>query len=90
MFQSEEFTKLLGEVVRAGLLFKKQFDELSDEIVGLTNLPTKADMDEIYHNIYDLKKEVRQQRRAIHDLERRLGVHGLEASPTGSDGATDA
>ena len=90
MFQSEEFTKLLGEVVRAGLLFKKQFDELSDEIVGLTNLPTKAEMDEIYRSIYDLKKEVRQQRRAIHDLEQRLGVHALEATLTGSDGATDA
>ena len=89
MFQSEEFTKLLGEVVREGLLFKKQFDELSDEIIGLTNLPTKAEMDEVYRSIYELKREVRQQRRAIQELEKRLGAQALEASPTGSDGAAE-
>lgn len=74
MFRSEEFTRLLGEVVRAGLLFKKQFDELSDEIIGLTNLPTKKEMDEVYRSMYELKKEVRSQKRAIQELERRLAV----------------
>jgi class III poly(R)-hydroxyalkanoic acid synthase PhaE subunit len=72
MFRSEEFTRLLGEVVRAGLLFKKQFDELSDEIIGLTNLPTKKEMDEVYRSMYELRKEIRQHTRAIQDLERRL------------------
>ena len=81
MFRSEEFTRLLGEVVRAGLLFKKQFDELSDEIVGLTNLPTKKEMDEVYRSMYELKKEIRSQKRAIQELERRLAV---EVSQAGS------
>jgi class III poly(R)-hydroxyalkanoic acid synthase PhaE subunit len=81
MFRSEEFTRLLGEVVRAGLLFKKQFDELSDEIVGLTNLPTKKEMDEVYRSMYELKKEIRSQKRAIQELERRLAV---EVSQPGS------
>jgi class III poly(R)-hydroxyalkanoic acid synthase PhaE subunit len=74
MFMSEEFTKLLGEVLRQGLLFKKQLDNLSDEIIKFTNLPTKQDMDEIYRTIYDLRKEVRWQRRAIRDLEQHLGA----------------
>lgn len=74
MFGSEEFTKLLGEVLRQGLLFKKQLDDLSDEIIQFTNLPTKQDMDEIYRTIYDLRKEVRWQRRAIRDLEQHLGT----------------
>jgi class III poly(R)-hydroxyalkanoic acid synthase PhaE subunit len=83
MFRSEEFTRLLGEVVRAGLLFKKQFDELSDEIIGLTNLPTKKEMDEVYRSVYELKKEVRQHTRAIQDLEGRLGVQVSRAVPSG-------
>jgi class III poly(R)-hydroxyalkanoic acid synthase PhaE subunit len=87
MFQSEEFTRLLGEVVRAGLQFKKQVDELSDEIIGLTNLPTKGEMDEIYQTMYELKKEVRQQRKAIQDLERRLDGQASRAGSTAPDGA---
>jgi len=72
MFGSEEFTKLMGEVLRQGLLFRKQLDDLSDEIIKFTNLPTKQDMDEIYRAIYDLRKEVRWQRRAIRDLEQHV------------------
>jgi len=74
MFGSQEFTRLLGEVLRQGLLFKKQLDNLSDEIIKSTNLPTKQDMDEIYRTIYDLRKEVRWQKRAIRDLEQHLGA----------------
>lgn len=74
MFRSEEFTKLLGEVLREGLLLKKQLDELSDEIVQFTNLPTKQEMDEVYRTIYDLRKEVRWQRRALRALEEQLGT----------------
>ncbi len=79
MFRSEEFTRLLGETLRQGLLFKKQLDDLSDEITKFTNLPTKQDMDEIYRTIYELRKEVRWQRRAVRDLERRLGTVGAKA-----------
>lgn len=71
MLGSEDFTKLLGEVLRQGLIFKKQLDDLSDQIIRFTNLPTKRDMDEIYRTIYELKKEVRTQRRSIKDLEQR-------------------
>jgi class III poly(R)-hydroxyalkanoic acid synthase PhaE subunit len=74
MFTSEEFTKLLGEVLRQGLLFKKQLDNLSDEIIKFTNLPTKRDMDEIYRTIYDLRKEVRWQKRALREVKQQLGL----------------
>jgi class III poly(R)-hydroxyalkanoic acid synthase PhaE subunit len=83
MFRSEEFTRLLGEVVRAGLLFKKEFDALSDEIIGLTNLPNKKEMDEVYRSMYELKKEVRRHTRTIQELERRLGVQVSRAVPSG-------
>ena len=72
MLGSEDFTKLLGEVLRQGLIFKKQLDDLSDQIIRFTNLPTKQDMDEIYKTIYELKKEVRSQRRSIKNLEQLL------------------
>jgi hypothetical protein len=69
----------LYELTR-GLLFRKQLDDLSDQIIKFTNLPTKQDMDEIYRTIYDLRKEVRWQRRAIRDLEQQLGTTAAKPS----------
>ena len=82
LFQSEAFTKLLGEALRQGLLYKKQFDDLTDEVIGFTNLPTKREMDEVYRSIYELRKEVRWQRRAIKELEAHLGIQATGPSPT--------
>jgi len=72
MLGSEDFTELLGEVLQQGLTFKKHLDDLSDQFMRFTNLPTKQDMDEIYKTIYELKKEVRSQKQSIKDLEHRL------------------
>jgi class III poly(R)-hydroxyalkanoic acid synthase PhaE subunit len=70
MFQSEEFTKLLGEVLQHGLFFRKYVDELTDELVKFTSLPSKKDMDDLYRSIHELKKEVRLQKKKINELEK--------------------
>jgi len=72
MFQSEEFTKLLGEVLQYGLLFRKYVDELTDELVKFTSLPSKKDMDDLYRSIHELKKETRLQKKKIIQLEKQL------------------
>jgi hypothetical protein len=74
LFMTKEFTGMLREVLRRGLLFRKWLDDFTDSILKLTNLPTKKDMDEIYHAIYDLRKEVRWQARAIREIEQHLGI----------------
>ena len=70
LFLSPEFIHLLKEVLSRGLLFKKWLDEIYDKLVEATPLPSKKDMDEVYKAIYDLKKEVRWQRRAIEQLKK--------------------
>jgi len=75
LFRSEEFVKLSRDVTSRGLLFRKWVDDLFEQILKFTSLPSKRDMDEIYQSLYDLKKEVRNQKRAIRDFERRLGVN---------------
>ncbi len=69
LFMSPEFTNMLRQVLDRGLLFRKWMDAFTDKMLEITNIPTKKDMDEIYKALYELKKEVRWQRRAIKDLE---------------------
>jgi hypothetical protein len=72
--------------LRRGLLFRKWFDDLTDSILKLTNLPTKKDMDEIYHALYDLRKEIRWQARAIREIEQHLGIEVKKPSLGGDSG----
>jgi len=69
LFLAPEFINLLREVLTRGLLFRKWMDELYDKVIEPTPLPNRKDMDEIYQTIYELKKEVRWQRRAINELK---------------------
>jgi hypothetical protein len=39
-------------------------------------------MDEIYRSLYDLKKEVRAQKRVIKDMESHLGVNASKHNPS--------
>lgn len=86
LFLTKEFTGMLREVLRRGLLFRKWFDDLTDSILKLTNLPTKKDMDEIYHALYDLRKEIRWQARAIREIEQHLGIEVKKPSLGGDSG----
>jgi class III poly(R)-hydroxyalkanoic acid synthase PhaE subunit len=74
LFRSEEFSKLTLDVNRRGLQFRKWIDDVFEQILKFTSLPSKKDMDEIYRSLYDLKKEVRAQKRAMKNIEKRLGV----------------
>jgi polyhydroxyalkanoate synthase subunit PhaE len=82
LFRSEEFSKLSRDVNSRGLLFRKWIDDVFEQILKFTSLPSKKDMDEIYRSLYDLKKEVRNQKRAMKDVERRLGVNTSKRNPS--------
>jgi class III poly(R)-hydroxyalkanoic acid synthase PhaE subunit len=84
-FVTPEFIGLLQEVLRRGLLFRKWFDDLTGELFQMINIPTKADMDEIYQALYELRKEVRWQRREIAELEKKVGVEVKKPRPRGGE-----
>jgi hypothetical protein len=81
LLRSEEFTTMAKEMLSRGLLFRKWFDELTDHVLRFTNIPGKKDMDEIYKTIHDLKREVRNQKRAIRDLEKRAAAKSRKKKP---------
>ena len=53
-----------------------------EHILKFTSLPSKKDMDEIYRTLYDLKKEVRNQKRAMKDIEKHLGINTSKRNPS--------
>ena len=73
LFMSEEFARLFQEVVTQGMHYKKWSDDLWDQYIKFTNLPSKSDMDEIYLAIYEIKKDLRKLKKAVSTLEAKSG-----------------
>ncbi len=60
LFQSDEYSKLMTEVSSLQLKIKKDMDSQMEKMF-FVNLPvaTRSEMDEVYKNLYDLKKMYR-------------------------------
>ncbi len=69
LFGTEDFAKLLSQVVDAGVVFKKNQDLLMEEFLKQMPVPLKSEMNDLYKTLYDLKKEVRNLKRRITSLE---------------------
>ncbi len=72
LFRTEEFGKLLGQIVDRGMQFRKAYHEFLEEVMKQLDLPvpTRSEMDNLYKTVYQLKKTVRQQAREIEELKK--------------------
>lgn len=60
LFESDEYSKLMTEVNSLQLKIKQQIDTQMEKMFFIhMPLATRSEMDEVYKNIYDLKKMVR-------------------------------
>jgi len=79
--RSKEFVDLAKQMVEQGLLLRKEFDEISDHVLKFTNFPSKKDMDEIYLAIYETKRDLREARKRVTELEKHLAMQKAAPSP---------
>jgi hypothetical protein len=64
------------------LLLRKELDEISDHVLKFTNFPSKKDMDEIYLAIYETKRDLREARRRVTELERQVAIRKAAPNPS--------
>jgi len=80
--RSKEFVDLAKQMVEQGLLLRKELDEISDHVLKFTNFPSKKDMDEIYLAIYETKRDLREARRRVTELERQVAMQKAAPNPS--------
>ncbi|QEK12936.1 hypothetical protein FQB35_11705 [Crassaminicella thermophila] len=76
LFQTDDFSSLLAQVVDASVVFKKNYDKLLEQQLAFLPFPTKTDMNSLYKTVYELKKSVRKTRKELNELEKRLKEKG--------------
>lgn len=69
LFRTEDFAKLMGQVVDAGLNFKKNLDKTMEKQLDFLPFPKKADMDSLYKTVNDMRREIRTLRKEVNSLK---------------------
>jgi class III poly(R)-hydroxyalkanoic acid synthase PhaE subunit len=80
--RSREFVDLAKQMVEQGLLLRRELDEISDHFLKFTNFPSKKDMDEIYLAIYETKRDLREARKRVMDLEKQVAMRKAAPNPS--------
>jgi class III poly(R)-hydroxyalkanoic acid synthase PhaE subunit len=65
LFATPEFSKLLAQVLEAGVNFKKEYDNFLEKQLKFLPYPSKTDMDSVYKTLDTLKREVRALKKEI-------------------------
>lgn len=68
LFRTEEFSRLLGELVGRGMNFRENYQAYLEEVTKELPFPNRSEMDSLYKTVYDLRKEVRRLKREVAEL----------------------
>ncbi len=59
LFRTEDFSKLLANLLDKSLDLRKASDSLLQEFLKKSNVPTRQEVDELEREIHELRKELR-------------------------------
>jgi tetratricopeptide (TPR) repeat protein len=87
--KSDEGVQGVVDVVEHYLVFKKRYDDAMEGWAKIHAIPTKREMEDVYHNIYQLKKRLRDQEQIIREQQTviehlKLTLHGLQKKRKGT------
>ncbi|HHX03667.1 MAG TPA: hypothetical protein GX733_05220 [Tissierellia bacterium] len=71
-FFTEEFSKIIAKTTDSYMKFKIESDKLVERFLAQTPIVTTGEVDNVFKNVQDLKREVRSLRRKITELEGKL------------------
>jgi class III poly(R)-hydroxyalkanoic acid synthase PhaE subunit len=69
-FQSDHALRARGNFLNAAIRFRKQQQQLIDMVLKNNDLPTRSEVDEIHHSIYELKKEMKSLQKAVAECQK--------------------
>lgn len=73
-FFTDEFAKMMGFVADAAMKFKIESDKATELFLANTPIVTTSEIDNVYKNVYELKKEVKKLKKEVGELKKELGA----------------
>jgi class III poly(R)-hydroxyalkanoic acid synthase PhaE subunit len=69
-FQSEQALQARGKFLNRTIAFRKQQQQLMEVFQKWNDLPTRSEVDEIHHSIYELRKEIKSFKKAFAESQK--------------------
>ena len=86
LFESPDYSALMAEVASLQMKLKKDIEAQTEQMLKDIPVATRSEMDEVYKNLYDLKKQVRRLEKML-DLDGEvISVNGEESAENHEDG----
>ncbi len=65
VFRSERYAEVQGRFVSSYMDYRVKEQEIVDEMLKYSHIPTRSEMDEAHRNVYELRKEVKALKKAM-------------------------
>ena len=88
LFSTEEFSRLQGELMGLGLDLKKGFEEQMEATLEPFPVVLKSQMEEVYRNNYELRKELRSLQKTVKEMQKTMENATAEAAKTAAKTTT--
>jgi class III poly(R)-hydroxyalkanoic acid synthase PhaE subunit len=69
VFRSKEYLRIQANLVNTATAYRLREREIVDAFLKTSHLPSRSELDEAYRRIYELRKEVKDLRKAVHALQ---------------------
>jgi hypothetical protein len=72
MLKSKEYTEVLNNTITSLAAYKGVKNSVMDIYLKEMQIPTGREMDEVYKDIYHMKKKIRDLSKQVSDLKKKL------------------
>lgn len=69
LFNTEDFSRLIAEVVDSSMKFKMKCDNLMEEYISVMPIPTKSEINSLYKTVYELKRELKNVKKELNEIK---------------------
>jgi class III poly(R)-hydroxyalkanoic acid synthase PhaE subunit len=68
-FRSEDALEVQGNFLNSAMTYRLYQQQLMEVFLKMYDLPTRSEVDEIHHSIYELRKEVKSLKKALAEFQ---------------------
>jgi class III poly(R)-hydroxyalkanoic acid synthase PhaE subunit len=84
VFRSEEYILLQGQLVNAATAYRLREREIADAFLKASHLASRSELDEGYRRIYELRKEVKELRKAVQAIKGEASAQATKEAAVGT------
>ena len=72
IFRTDAYIRVQGQLVNTAMAYKIREREIVEAFLKTSHVPSRSELDEAYRGIYNLRKEIRELKKGLHEVKTEL------------------